>query len=169
MLHHGIHKQMNIKAKILKDTINPKIKENLLKLLKSEIVLDNELKNLSQEEWNEIIDVSKKQFVREYLYYNLKQNNLLYLLSEEQNKHLENSFKNQTFSNMALLAELKKISKILKEKEIPIIILKGLHLMQDIYPHIALRYSRDIDILIAKEAYESVKNIGYYSKKINSK
>ncbi|MDZ7817296.1 MAG: nucleotidyltransferase family protein [Aliarcobacter sp.] len=151
------------------DNIDNKIKTNLLKMLNYKINVNDELKSLSNEELDKIIALTKRHHIKEYLYYNLKKNNLLYLLNEKQLKDLEDAFKQKTFYNMSLLAELKRISKELKKENIPMIVLKGLHLMQGIYPHIALRYSRDLDILIpknkAKEAFSAVQRLNYYCDK----
>ncbi|XPV67694.1 MAG: nucleotidyltransferase family protein [Halarcobacter sp.] len=151
------------------DNISDKIKINLLKMLNYNIKIDDELKSLSSDEIEEIIFLCKRHHIKEYLYYNLKKNDLLSLLSQEQIKDLEDSFKQKTFYNMSLLAELKNISKEFKKDNIPLIALKGLHLIQDIYPHIALRYSRDLDILVPKNkgkaSYETSKRLDYYCDK----
>jgi len=151
------------------DNINKKIKRNLLNLLRYEIDINDEVKSLSSKELTEIITISERHHIKEYLYYNLKKNDLLFLLNEEQLNDLQNSFKQKTFYNMSLLAEFTKISKILKKENISLIALKGLHLMQDIYPHIALRFSRDLDILVlkkdSKKAYECLKKLDYFPEK----
>ena len=151
------------------DTIDSKVKTVLLYLLTYDIKKTQELKNLSNDEWVEVIRIAKVHHVKEYLYYNVKKNNLLSLLSDELQEDLKNSFKNQTFKNMALQAELNRVSKELDKHSIPLIALKGSHLIGSIYPHIALRHSRDLDILVpkdrAKDVYEIVQKLDYVSEK----
>jgi len=141
------------------DNINIKTKTNLLKLLKYNISLNEELSKLTHEQWDEIIKIAKRHHVKEYLYYNLKKNKLLNLLDDCQINRLKTSFKKRTISNLSKVAELKKVIKNFEKENIPIIALKGLHLIQEVYPHIALRYLRDLDILIPKNKSEQAVNI----------
>ena len=53
--------------------------------------------------------------------------------------------------NMTAIAQGKKVFIQLREAGVPLIVLKGLYLIEQIYPHPALRGLSDIDILIRKD------------------
>lgn len=162
-------KRDELKGKELIDTIEPKIKKTLLYLLTYEAVITKEIKELSDKEWEELVKIAKRHHVQEYLYYNLKARDLLFLVPETLQQQMDTSFKRRTFQNMALMGELNRIAKALESHNIPVIALKGPHLMTEIYPHIALRYSRDLDILVpknmGKKSFEILQQLNYTCEK----
>ncbi|MFH0709217.1 MAG: nucleotidyltransferase family protein [Pseudomonadota bacterium] len=144
------------------------IQQALLTFLRDDIA-QNALPNLLMIEWEELIVLAKKQHVAEYLYYHLKQNHLLELIPNEQKNMMAESFKKRTFRNLALMAEFHRVVNVLHQHHIPVIALKGLHLVESVYPHIATRFFRDLDVLVpiphGREAYNCVLNMGYKSDK----
>lgn len=145
------------------------LQQYLLELLSDDVCDNKQLSAISVEEWQNIIELATKQHVREYLYYHLKQNELLYLLPNGLKQQLSDSFKQKTFRNLALTAEFNRISHALSEHNIPVVALKGLHLIESVYPQIATRYFRDLDVLIpikdAEIVYQCVQAMGYKSEK----
>lgn len=145
-------------------------KNILLKLLGCRL---DDISNISEQAWAEIIDIANKQHVTAYLYYHLKEIEALGLIPAKSKDTLFQSFKQSTFRNMALMAEFKRITNAFMEKGIPVIGLKGLHLVSNIYPHIGLRFMRDLDILVPldkmKVAYDCTTKLGYQCDKVLTK
>ncbi|MBN2721400.1 MAG: nucleotidyltransferase family protein [Campylobacterales bacterium] len=143
-------------------------KNILLKLLSSEPQAI--LANITDAQWAGIIDLAGKQHVAAYLYYHLQEVGALGLIPESVKEALQQSFKINTFRNMALIAEFRRIADEFKQNGIDVIGLKGLQLVQDdIYPRIGLRYMRDIDLLVPrkeiKDAYICSVKLGYECEK----
>jgi len=138
----------------------------LLQMLRSNDILPD----INEQEWIEIIDLAAKQHIMPYLYYHLKEISALSLVPAESRDILHRSFKQSILRNMALIAEFRRIADALAQKGIPVIGLKGLQLIQDgIYPHIGLRFMRDIDLLVPanriKDAYKCSVELGYKCEK----
>ncbi len=86
--------------------------------------------------------------VSTFIYYSLKKHDLTEILPEE----ILGKFKTEYYSvacrNTILLEEFNKLSKTITNKIIP---LKGIDLIESLYPSIAIRSMCDIDILVEKE------------------
>jgi len=70
--------------------------------------------------------------------------------------------------NLTAIGEAKRVFGILQERNIALIVLKGLYLIEHIYPHVATRGLSDIDILIQKNdmvtADVALRHLGYMPK-----
>ncbi|MDD3775752.1 MAG: nucleotidyltransferase family protein [Sulfurovaceae bacterium] len=124
------------------------------------------LPEINENKWLELIELAGKQHVIPYLYYHLKEIGALEFVSAESKDVLLQSFKQSTFRNMAIIAEFRRIADLLNKKNIPVVGLKGLQLVQDgLYPHIGLRFMRDIDLLVPlkqlRNAYDISLSLGY--------
>lgn len=142
----------------------------LLKLLGDDSHLSEAVPRIGADVWPDLTDLARRQHVAAYLYYRLREAGALSALPSETLRALQDDFKRGTFRNMALLAESKRLCHVLDEKKIPVIGLKGLQLLlEEIYPHIALRFLRDIDLLVPVEqletAYVSAAALGYVPEK----
>lgn len=153
----------------MREEENTFLQKSLVAFLCDDIQHNEVLPTLTPLQWEALMELARKQHVQEYLYYNLKHNHLLDRIPDEWEKKLTESFKRRTFQNLGKIGEFHRISNALHEQHIPVIALKGLHLVESVYPHIATRYFRDLDILIpndrAKEAYMCVESLGYFSEK----
>ncbi len=83
-----------------------------------------------------------------FVYYNLKKISILNLIPSPIRRKLEQLFLSNTAYNISHLENLAKLIQELKEKKVPVIILKGAALCDTVYPHIGLRTFCDLDILI---------------------
>ncbi len=124
------------------------------------------LPEFNENKWLEIIELAGKQHVIPYLYYHLKEIGALGLIPAESKDVLLQSFKQSTFRNMAIIAEFRRIADAFNQKGIDVIGLKGLQLVQDvIYPHVGLRFMRDIDLLVPlkqlRNAHDISLSLGY--------
>lgn len=138
------------------------IKNSLVEFLKNNFI---NIEKISENEWLELIRLSKVQNVSNILFYNLKKNNLDYLIPKSQYDSIKNDYQKIIFRNMKIKSEIIKINKILKENNINSIFLKGSYLINHIYENISLRYMQDIDLLVKKEnsqkAFELIKELLY--------
>lgn len=144
------------------------IQNELLALL-SQNANTMRIEKITPSMWDEIITLAGKQHVDCYLYYQLKQSNLTRHIPVSLNEKLSAKFMRHTMRNLSLIAQMREISRVLHLQNISVIALKGLQIAQTLYPHIATRYLRDMDLLIplnrAKEAYEAIRYLGYESEK----
>lgn len=99
------------------------------------------------------------------VYYHLKKLSLLDSIPARINRKLENHFLSNTGYNILHLENLAQLIKRLKEKRIPVIILKGAALCDTVYPHVGIRAFCDLDILVPQknlpEMIAVLKHLGY--------
>ena len=90
------------------------------------------------------------------------------LLPAEVYDDLLQRFHLQVARNLACAASARKVFHLLYSHDIPFIVLKGLALAENIYPHFAMRTTSDLDILIHSEDLPRVDRIlardGYLAK-----
>lgn len=67
---------------------------------------------------------------------------------------LQARYKSQWIHNQILLSELRELSKDLQKNNLFAIILKGIHLLEDLYTDVGSRFMSDIDLLISAEKVE---------------
>jgi hypothetical protein len=129
--------------------------------------------NLSEENISELKKISKKNInwplfekkacvhgVDTFIYYSLKNHNLSELIPSEIFKRFQKHYYEVAYQNSAFLDEVDKLSTIIDDK---IVLLKGIDLIQSLYPNIAIRSMVDIDILV-----DSEKDLDIWNKlKIN--
>jgi len=53
--------------------------------------------------------------------------------------------------NLILLKHTKDILRVLRQENIPVIVLKGIALVETVYPHIGMREIADIDLLVKEK------------------
>ncbi|MDD2451474.1 MAG: nucleotidyltransferase family protein [Sulfurovum sp.] len=131
------------------------------------------LEDITETQWSSILELAGKQHVAACLYHHLQETGTLGMIPEDAKEALFQAFQANTFRNMALIAEFRRITEAFSKQEIPVIGLKGLHLAEKIYPHIGLRYLRDLDVLVPAEqmesAYRATLALGYQCEKVITK
>lgn len=146
------------------------IKIYLLEILKNDF---SNIKNITEKEWLELVNLSILQNVSNVLFFSLKKNKLDYLIPKSSFELLKTMYEKTIFRNIKIKSEIKNINKIFIENNIDVIFLKGSHLINHIYENLSLRYVQDIDLLIDKEsskkAFELIKNLSYTVKNILDK
>ena len=107
--------------------------------------------------WKDILEECKSHNIESLVYYGINSNTLKTI-----DKEILEYWKKQTFmSNVYQINHIKQISNILSifnDKNIPIIVLKGL-VIRDLYPKSELRTMGDADILIHEKDIETVIEI----------
>lgn len=122
---------------------------------------------LTPPEWTSLVELAGKQYVLSVLYDCLKTNGLKSFVPPHLWQKMQDDFRSSAIRNLQIKGQLINLSKKFKPAEIPFIALKGSHLAFTLYKHPALRYMRDIDILVppekAVEAFRIAQKMGYVS------
>ncbi|WLE96024.1 MAG: nucleotidyltransferase family protein [Candidatus Electrothrix communis] len=108
------------------------------------------LKKISGEgmDWGSFSKKASTHGVAPFIYYSLKKHGVTELLLPEVLETFKSEYYDTALKNSKHLEEFKKISKILPNKIVP---LKGIELVQSLYPNIAIRSMCDIDILVEED------------------
>lgn len=99
-------------------------------------------------DWDSFEKTALKHGVSPFIYYSLTNNGLTEIIPKEICNKLKAEYYRVAINNSILLDGFSKLSKIITNK---IILLKGIELIQSLYPNIAIRTMGDIDILVEKE------------------
>jgi hypothetical protein len=120
---------------------------------------------LTDEEWAALIEMATRQGVAPLLYQRLKAPALVGRTPEGVLERLRGLYLNTAAGNVRLYEELWALLLALHEIGIPVLVLKGAYLAENVYRNIALRPMSDIDLLVpaslAREAWRVVKELGY--------
>ena len=109
-------------------------------------------------DWNEIIDLANKHKVEGIIYLALRKSNLISKIGEKRINLLKQKTAITGITQSNHISGLSKIFNKINEKNIPIIVLKGL-VVRDFYPQPDQRSMNDADILVNKDDVEKVKNL----------
>jgi hypothetical protein len=125
------------------------------------------LEQLATNEWLRFIDFSSKHGIAPLLYHAIK-DLPQGILSENILHSLRNIYLRSAHRNVLLYHELSKVLRALREVEIPVILLKGACLAEEVYGNIALRPMGDVDLLVKKEdmtnAVRVLSKLGYSAR-----
>ena len=124
------------------------------------------LEQLSDDNWYSIVTLANKNRVSPLLYSRLKKS-IPSSMPEDAIQKLKDSYLYIFRTNTRIYYELSKVFKVLKENNIPVIVLKGAALAELIYQDVALRPMSDVDIVVKPEDAwridEALKPLGYES------
>jgi hypothetical protein len=93
------------------------------------------------------------------LYKNLMKSGVLENLGREPKERLQTLYYQTVLSNLKLIQDLKEILHLLAKKEIRIVLLQGIALLQPIYDDIGLRPLTDIDLWVLPKDYAGLISI----------
>lgn len=96
------------------------------------------------------MSLAQRHCVAPLLYHRLKTASLQEHVSQEIFQTLHRAYLRNAARNMRLYHELAQTLTLLREQNIPVIILKGAYLAEIVYGNIALRTMGDIDVLVPK-------------------
>ena len=118
--------------------------------------------------WPLMLEILQKEGIASVFYFCLKKNHCEALLPSEIQALLNESFLLNLKRNMTAIAQAKIVFSAFRAAGIQLIVLKGLFLIEHVYPHPAMRNSSDIDILIHKSDIfrvdDCLRTLGYASK-----
>jgi hypothetical protein len=103
-----------------------------------------------------LIDMVLREGVAGFLYKNLKKNGALGYLGHQQIQHLQSAYYLTFRFNLGLIYDLKKILRRLNQKNIRVVLLQGIPLLQQIYKDIGLRPLTDIDLWVLPDRLNAV-------------
>src|SRR5450759_418927 len=103
---------------------------------------------LSPQVWDEILGIALRHGVAPLLHRALQSNGALGRLPNPIRTRLEEERRATALDNLRNYGEFRRIARALRERGIPVIALKGLHLAELVYRDISLRPMSDLDILV---------------------
>ena len=103
-----------------------------------------------------LIEMALREGVAGLLYKNLKKAGVLGYLGHEQIQHLQSAYYLTFRFNLSLIYDLKKILRRLNQKNIRVLLLQGIPLLQQIYKDIGLRPLTDIDLWVLPDRLNAV-------------
>ena len=125
-----------------------------------------QLKQLSLTDWEKVIQMSIRHGVTPLLYQRVKKIDALHKnLPDSVRERLRALYLQSFARNSRLCHELSKVLTLLREEDIPVIVLKGMHLDEIVYGNIGLRTIADVDLLFRREdlrrAQQALVKAGY--------
>ena len=123
--------------------------------------LKGELSDLMAQEFDQgrLVDMAIREGVAGLLYKNLKKTGVLGYLEHQHIQHLQFAYYLTVRFNLKLIHDLKEVLQQLNQKNIKVVLLQGIHLLQQIYTDIGLRPLTDIDLWVLPEAREAVDEV----------
>lgn len=119
---------------------------------------------LTDEGWTALIEMATRHGVAPLLYRRLKAPPLAGCVPDDVRERLRGLYLNTAACNVRLYEELRLLLLALRAAGIPVIVLKGAYLAEQVYRNIALRPMSDIDLLVpasrAREAWWVMKELG---------
>jgi hypothetical protein len=103
-----------------------------------------------------LVDMAHREGVAGLLYKNLKKTGVLGYLGHQQIQHLQSAYYLTFRFNLSLIYDLKNILRRLNQKNIRVVLLQGIPLLQQIYKDIGLRPLTDIDLWVLPDTRNAV-------------
>ena len=123
------------------------------------------VRELPPQAWDEILTIALRHGVAPLLHRALQSGGALAEAPDHVRTRLEEERHATALLNLRKYGEFRRIAQALRERNIPLIALKGLHLAELVYPDISLRPMSDLDILVPRleveRAIEAVQSIEY--------
>ena len=101
-------------------------------------------------EWEYLLQMGKNHGLAPLLYYHLHRIDLDHQIPQPIMDQLHDIYWSNLARNLLLYDELNRVLKSFEEKEIPVVVVKGLALAELVYKNIALRPMADADLLVQK-------------------
>jgi hypothetical protein len=108
---------------------------------------------------DQLVEMAVREGVAGLLYKNLKKAGVLGYLEHQHIGHLQSIYYLTVRFNLKLIYDLKEVLEQLNKKNIKVVLLQGIHLLQQIYKDIGLRPLTDIDLWVLPETREAVDGV----------
>lgn len=105
---------------------------------------------LDEDQWQALIAEADRQNITPYLYTLLVNLNISYGMEIPQREKLNQLHLSNTVRNMLIMHDVEIILRSLQKAGVPAAGLKGIYLLENIYPDIGARSMNDIDLLVRK-------------------
>ena len=106
-----------------------------------------------------LVDMAIQEGTAGLLYKNFKKADVLGYLEHHHIQHLQSAYYLTVRFNLKLIHDLKEVLQQLNQKNIKVVLLQGMHLLQQIYTDIGLRPLTDIDLWVLPESLDSVDEV----------
>jgi hypothetical protein len=120
-----------------------------------------------------LVEMAVREGVAGLLYKNLKKIGVLGYLGHEQIEKLQSFYYSAARLNLRLLHDLKEILRKLNQSKTRVVLLQGIHLLQQIYQDVGLRPLTDIDVWVLPEDFKAVdktlRKLGYLKDSVYPK
>ena len=115
--------------------------------------------------WDDLIDLAARQRVRPLLHRAVAGSGLDEHIPVRVRQAVALAYRETALRNLRLCAELAKVARDLGARDVPVLVLKGAHLVADLYHDVGLREMNDLDVLVQVEhlptAVEVLREHGY--------
>jgi hypothetical protein len=109
---------------------------------------------------NRLIDLAIKEGVGGLLYRNLKRADALDMVGPEVGQRLQAIYYQTVRLNLKLIHDLKQVLHKLNQENVPVVLMQGVALLQQVYPDVGLRPMKDIDLwVLSKDVDELVGSL----------
>lgn len=116
-------------------------------------------------QWTAVLALATDEHVHPYLYWNLQRLGAVSALPEAHRRQLHAEYMGNAARNRVLLHFVKQILTAFVEHNLPVIVLKGTYLVDQIYPSPGARTVGDTDLLVPRdriaEAVSVLDGLGY--------
>jgi hypothetical protein len=120
-----------------------------------------------------LVEMAVREGVAGLLYKNLKKIGVLGYLGHGQIEKLQSFYYFAARLNLRLLHDLKEILRKLNQSKTRVVLLQGIHLLQQIYQDVGLRPLTDIDVWVLPEDFKAVdktlRKLGYHKDSVYPK
>ena len=106
-----------------------------------------------------LVDMAIREGTAGLLYKNLKKAGVLGYLEHQHIQHLQAAYYLTVRFNLKLIHDLKEVLQQLNKENIKVVVLQGMHLLQQIYTDIGLRPLTDIDLWVLPESRGAVDKV----------
>jgi hypothetical protein len=110
--------------------------------------------SLPSDVWDETLELALRHGVAPLLYRALQSGDALAELLDHIRSRLEQERRSTALDNLRKYGQFRGVARALRERDIPVIALKGLHLAELVYRDISLRPMSDLDILVPRSQIE---------------
>lgn len=139
--------------------------ENQLILLCTRLEINSSIQQEIKEilngtiDWNKVIEVSNRQRILPFLYYNLDRLNLQGIIPQDAFAVMKKCYYFNLRRNLMLEKEILLILELTNCEDISIILFRGFALMDTLYHNPGLRIMDDVDILIKEKEFKKIRDI----------
>ena len=106
-----------------------------------------------------LINIAVKEGLAGLLYKGLMKSGVLETLDQTPRERLQSLYYQAVRSNLKLIHDLKQVLHVLNEKKVPVVLLQGIALLQQVYEDVGLRPLTDIDLWVLKRHYPGLTSV----------
>jgi hypothetical protein len=109
--------------------------------------------------WADLSGLAASQRVRPLLYRALKSRGLEGHTPAGLRDNVALAYRDTALRNLRLCAELARVARALAARDVPVLVLKGAHLVGEVYRDVGLREMNDLDVLVRVEHLSTAVNV----------